>query len=320
MMKIAITARNYSTQNPEAAEMLRAAGLDIADFTALQMGVGTPEADVISAIGDADLLIAGVEPISAEVLRACPRLRFISRRGIGYDAIDIAACTRAGIRVARTTGVVEGAVAEHVMAFLLCWGRDIAAQNAVMHTGVWNRVLMPGIKGRRLGLFGFGGIGKEIAKRAVPFGMQVFYTCRHPDPRWDEEYHVTYVDRDTLFHECDYISLNVPLSSETRGLIGAHDFSLMKPDAVFINISRAPLVNEPALKQALEECRIRGACIDVFDHEPCTDSIFLNCPNVILTPHTASFTAETFTAMNITAAQNVLDFLSGSLKEKMLVN
>ena len=312
-MKLVITARDFSATGASAMALLREAGWEITDYSGESLGPGTDPALVAERIGGADAAIIGLEPLNAAVLRRCPRLKIVSRRGIGYDSIDLAACRTHGVAAVRAVGTVEAAVAEHVMAYVLHFARHVAAQSASMHRGEWCRTMMPGAKGRVLGLVGFGGIGKEIARRAVPFGMEVRYFCRHPQAAWAEEYHVSYCDWDTLLSDSDYLSINVPLTERTRGMFGAEEFRRMKRESVLINIARGPIVDVPALRDALLGGLLRGAAVDVFDSEPCTTSPLLDCPNAVLTPHTATYTTENFQAMNLAAARNIIDFFAGTL-------
>ncbi len=315
-MKIVITARNFTNYDRAAVESLRACGHEIIDLTEQNFTIATPESEMVAALSDAQAAICGLEPITDHVLAHCPKLELVSRRSIGYDSIDLDACRTHGVAVTRLTGMVEGAVAEHVMAYILYFAKRIDLQNASMQRGEWVRVMTPGAKGRTLGLVGFGGIGKEIAKRATAFGMRVIYTCRHPNPAWESEFGVTYRDMDSLLAESDYVSLNVPLTDQTRGMFSAPQFEQMKSTAVLINIARGGVVDVSALRRALEDGKIGGAAIDVYESEPCTDSPLVGCDKAVLTPHTAPFTSENFIAMNNRAAQNVLDFFAGTLDEK----
>ena len=315
-MKIVITARNFTNYDRAAVESLRACGHEIIDLTEQNFTIATPESEMVAALSDAQAAICGLEPITDHVLAHCPTLELVSRRSLGYDSIDLDACRAHGVAVTRLTGMVEGAVAEHVMAYILYFAKRIDLQNASMQRGEWVRVMTPGAKGRTLGLVGFGGIGKEIAKRATAFGMRVIYTCRHPNPAWESEFGVTYRDMDSLLAESDYVSLNVPLTDQTRGMFSAPQFEQMKSTAVLINIARGGVVDVSALRRALEDGKIGGAAIDVYESEPCTDSPLVGCDKAVLTPHTAPFTSENFIAMNNRAAQNVLDFFSGTLDEK----
>ena len=316
-MKIVVTARNFTALDTSAVQMLEKAGFTVEDHSAEGYGTGTTQAQMAQVLQDADIAITGLEPVGREVLAACPKLKMVSCRSVGYDSIDLAACREAGVTVTRITGTVEPAVAEHVLAYMLYLGRNIEEENALLHAGVWQRRMSQGIKNRTLGLVGFGNIGKEIAKRAVPFGMEVLYYCRHPKPEWEAEYQVKYCPFDELLARSDFVSANISLSDSTRGMFGAAEFAKMKPEAVFINIARSGVMDGAALKEALDSGTIRAACVDVFDTEPCMDSPLMQCPNAILTPHTASFTRENFTVMNCCAAQNVLDYRSGCIRPEM---
>lgn len=315
-MKIVITGRNYTTYNTHAMQMLVDAGHEVVDYSAADMGSGTGEDAVYEAVKDADIAVTGLEPYRKTLIDRCPKLRMISRRGIGYDTVDIEACKARGITVARTVGMVEGSVAEQVMAYILYFSRRLDLQNQFMHQGRWERVMTPGAKSRTLGLIGFGGIGKEIARRAAPFGMKIVYYNRHPKEEWESEYGVTYLELDDLLAVSDYVSVNVPLTDSTRGMFDLAMFRKMKRGSRFINIARSPIMDPYALKEVLDNHYLAGAAIDVFNSEPCTDSPLITCPNAVLTPHTAPYTEENFTALNEAAAQNVLDFIAGKLPEK----
>ena len=315
-MKIVITARNFDTSVLEPIKKLKEMGHEVIEAANHDMGTATVEDAIINLAKDADIVIAGLEPYSKKVIENCPNLKMISRRGIGYDSVDVEECKKRGITLAKTAGMVEGAVAEHVMAFVLYFAKEIGNQSKSMHKGEWNRVMVQGAKSRVLGLVGFGGIGKEIAKRAVPFGMKVVYNCRHPKKEWEDEFGVEYRDLDTLLAESDYISVNVPLTDSTRKMFNDEVFAKMKDGSVFINIARGGVMDEYALKRALDSGHLKGAGIDVFEKEPCTDSILISCPNAALTPHTAPYTSENFVEMNRVTVQNVIDFIEGKLPEK----
>lgn len=315
-MVIAVTGRNFDIPNREAIELLEKAGHTVRCANNPNIGTGAASEVVSTAIGDADVVIAGLEPINAEVLDKCPNLKLVSRRGIGYDAVDLEECRKRGIGVIRTVGAVEAAVAEHVLAYILYFARRIDLQTQSMHEGKWVRMNLPGAKSRVLGLVGFGGIGKEIAVRAVACGMEVVYYCRHPQPEWEEQYHVKYMPLDKLLAVSDYVSANVPLTEATTRMFDEPVFAKMKQGSIFINIARGKVMDDVALQRAVASGHLAGAAVDVFDYEPCTDSVLLSCPNIVLTPHTASLTQENFCTMNILAAQNVLAYLAGTIDKK----
>ena len=310
-MKVAILARNYTDE--ESRRLLTDAGFEILDQPQKELGIGAGGLALQAYIRDADAVIAGLEDYSADLLERCPNLKLISRRGIGYDSVDLAACQRLNIAVVRTVGQVEGAVAEHLMALLLHFARNVERESHEMHQGVWHRQMSLGAKNRTLGLVGFGGIGKELARRARAFDMRVLYTCRHPQAAWAETYGVEYAPLDELLKQSDFVAPCVPLTAETEGMFDGAAFQKMKPGSFFLNAARSPIMDVTALKEALESGHLAGAAVDVFPYEPCTDSPLVGVKNAVLTPHTAPFTTENFLQMNRAAAQNVIDHFTGTL-------
>ena len=318
-MRLVVTAGYFNAKDPGVQEIFRSAGIRVTDLTGAGFNPASDPADLARAIEGADAALVGLEPYTAEVIRSSPTLRMISRCGIGYDSVDVSECRRRGVTLARAAGAVEGAVAEHVMAYILHFARRLDLQSAAMHDGRWEKFLPPGAKTRTLGLVGIGGIGREIALRARPFGMRVLYYCRHPETVDAAGLGVTYAPLPELLAQSDYVSVNVPLTAETRGMFGEERYAQMKPGSVFINISRGPVADQEALARALESGRLSGAAIDVYDREPCTDSPLRRCPNALLTPHTASATVENNLLMSRTAAQNVADWARGALRPECRV-
>lgn len=314
-MKVVVTARNFSTDDKTALEMLQDAGFNVEDYSAEDIGSATDEEYIRSLVLDADAVICGPEKISNKAIEESQNLKIVSRRGVGYDSIDVDFCKKNGVAVARALGTVEGSVAESVMAYILYFARRIDLQSESMNRGEWKRIMTPGAKNHTLGLIGFGGIGREIAKRAVPFGMDVLYYCRHPK----DEFGAHYAELDELLRESDYVSINVPLNESTVNMIDEKAIAKMKDGAILINTSRSKIVDTNALADALKSGKLSGAAIDVFDNEPCTDSPLVGLPNVVLTPHTAPFTKENFREMNNRAAKSVIEFFNGTLDSRYLI-
>lgn len=177
-MKVVVTTKDFCE---EAKHYLESEGFEVVLRNRLGIGAGAPDDVLYPVVEDANAIIAGTETYRPELLTRLSNLKLISRNGIGYDAINLDALRKEGIGLTRTKGFVEGAVAEQVMAYILYFARRVDLQSADMHDHSWNSRLMPGAKNRTLGLVGFGGIGTEVAKRAVPFGMKVIYFCRQPD-------------------------------------------------------------------------------------------------------------------------------------------
>ncbi len=315
-MNIVITTANFCD---EALEKLKSLGFNAWRYSGKPLGAGAPDDEVFEAIKEADIIIAGTETYRASLLGKLNRLKLISRNGIGYDAIDTEALAKEGIGLTRTVGFVEGAVAEHVMAYILYFARRIDEQNRLMHEHHWSKVLQPGAKGHTIGLVGFGGIGKEIARRAAPFKMKILYYCRHPKATENKEFNASYVSLDRLLAESDYVVACVPLTESTYHFFDEKTISQMKEGSCLINIARGPVVDEIALVKSLKSGHLAHCAVDVYPHEPCTNSPLLGCPGAVLTPHTASSTVENSREMNFAAVDNAINYLAGKIDSKFVV-
>ncbi len=298
--------------------MLEESGFVLHDYskTALHMDKET----YIQTFQDADAIIAGVEPLDEEVLSRLPNLKIISRRGVGYDTVDLNAAKAHNICVTRTAGVLEYALAELVISYMLTFARKIPVMDQNMRNHRWEKPLGMELRGATLGIFGMGGIGRELARLANVFGMNILYHNRRRNERAEQELGVQYVSFEELLKQSDFLSINAPLTEQTRGVFDFAALSQMKKTAYLINTARGPLVDTPSLVKALEQGVIAGAATDVYDSEPCTDTPLSNLPNTLLTPHCGPFTAGTFKAMNDAAAKNIIDFFAGHVEEKNLVS
>jgi phosphoglycerate dehydrogenase-like enzyme len=253
----------------------------------------TPEA----AARDADFLLVATCPVTAEVLAAAPRLRLVQHQGVGYDNIDLRAAARAGVPVALTPEGTFTPVAEHVLLLVLALYRRLGAAHAALREGRWLQwELRSGsfdLLGKCMGIVGLGSIGREVAKRARAFECRLLYTDVAPLPREVEEsLGVEYRPLDDLLAEADVVTLHVPLTPATRGLIGERELARMKPTALLINTARGPLVDEDALYRALVSGRLLGAGLDVFAREPPGDHPLLKLESVVATPHVAAGTRD----------------------------
>ena len=311
-MKVVISARNFAFDGCGAADLLRKHGFEVADVSDKVM---KSDAEYYEEIKDADAVINAFEPMSRELLEKCEKLRLISVRGVGYDYIDADACRDLKIAISRTVGTVGEAVSELAMGYMLHFAREIPRQNSTMQNGKWERIMTEGLFGKTLGIIGFGEIGKALARKANAFGMNVLYNCKMPKDASEG----TFATLNTIYENSDYVVLALPLTDETRGMIDKAALSKMKNSTVLINVARAGIADNGAIKEAVENGIIRGAAADVYEAEPCTDSVLKGNENIILTPHTAPFTKNNFIAMNTLAAQNVISFFNNSIDEKYLV-
>ncbi len=272
--------------------------------------------DLLSALGEVEgLLGSAMLPIDAEVLASAPRLRVVSNFGVGFDNVDVAAATERGIVVCNTPGVLSDAVADLTMALVLSLARRLLEAERFVREGRWRpgqpMALGADVRGRTLGIVGLGRVGREVARRAHAFGMQVCFSDLFQEAG-KEEGPLNYRELDDLLRESDFVTLHVNLTDETRGLIGARELGLMKPTAYLINTARGQIVDQAALVAALSEERIAGAALDVLEREPpAPDDPILQLPNVLVLPHIGSATTETRRAMLDLAVENLLVGLRG---------
>ena len=279
--------------------------------------VRLPAAQVVEACREIEGLVASGTPVGAEVVEQAPHLRVVSTVGVGYDNIDVEACTRRRIMVTNTPGVVTEATADLSFALLMAVARRLVEADRYVREGnwrywQWGNMWGTNPSGRTLGILGFGRIGQAVARRARGFSMRILYhSVDRPTPEQEQELGAHYVDRETLLREADFLSIHVPLAPDTHHLISATELALMKPTAFLINTSRGKVVEEAALVEALQSKRLAGAALDVFEFEPQIHPALPAMPNVILTPHMGTATGETRLAMAMMAAENLLAALAG---------
>ena len=259
--------------------------------------------------------------IDADFIAACPNLKIISTMAVGYDNINIAAANARNIRVGNTPGVLTETTADLIWALLMAAARRIAESDNYVRDGEWKTwgpmtLLGQDVHGATLGIIGLGRIGLEVAKRARGFGMKILYYSRtRKTPEQERDLGLEYVDRMTdLLSWSDFISLHVPLTPETKRLIGAAEFGMMKKTAVFVNASRGAVVDQAALYEALRDGTIFSAGLDVTVVEPIPmDDPLLTLPNLVIAPHIGSASYPTRRTMALMAADNLLAGLRGEL-------
>jgi glyoxylate reductase len=257
------------------------------------------------------------DTIDGPLLDRLPKLRVVSNFAVGYDNIDVPAATERGVLVCNTPDVLTDATADATWSLLLAAARRIPEAQQYVREGrwqTWGPLLLLGreVSGATIGIVGLGRIGKEVAKRARGFGMQILAYDPYVDAAFAEEYGVAYVPLDQLLAESDFVTLHVALTEETEHLIGADQFRRMKPTSILINASRGPVVVTDALVEALQSGGILAAALDVTDPEPLpADHPLVTMPNCIVVPHTASATVQTRDRMADLAARNLLAGLRG---------
>ena len=277
-----------------------------------------PREDLLKRVADKEGLVCLLtEKVDDELLTGAPKLRIASTVSVGYDNIDVAACTKHKVVATNTPGVLDDTTADFAWTLLMAIARRLLEGDAWMRSGTWpgwdlDQLVGGDIWGKTLGVLGFGRIGRGVARRSRGFEMRVLYSdAVRASAEVEKELNAEFVDRDRLFRESDFISVHVPLLPDTRHLISKDNLEKMKRTAFLVNTSRGPVVDEAALAEALENKKIAGAALDVFEHEPKVHPALLMRKDVILTPHIASASVETRTKMAVMAANNVVALFEG---------
>jgi lactate dehydrogenase-like 2-hydroxyacid dehydrogenase len=262
-------------------------------------------------------IILLTERINDDVLSHCPELKIVSNVAVGYDNIDVGACTRRGIMVTNTPGVLDDTTADFTWALLFATARRVVEADQYLRSSKWKgwglmQFLGYDVHHKVLGICGLGRIGQRVARRAKGFDMRILYTdAIRMSGSIEEELGARFVDKATLLKESDFVTLHVPLIPETTHYISAAQLGLMKPTAILINASRGPVVDEKALVKALQQGKIAGVGLDVYEKEPQVEPALLQMDNVVLVPHIASASRETRLKMATMAAENLIAGLTG---------
>jgi glyoxylate reductase len=283
-----------------------------------------PREEVLRRVKDKEGLICLLtEKINDELLRAAPKLRIAANVAVGFDNVDVAACTKRGVVATNTPGVLDETTADFAWTLLMAAARRLGEGEALARSGNWkgwdlDQLVGTDVWGKTLGIVGFGRIGRAVARRASGFQMKVIYTDAVRAPaEVERDLRVEFREMNALLAESDFISVHVPLLPETRGLFDAPKFHRMKPTAFLINTSRGPVVDEAALVAALESGKIAGAGLDVYENEPFIHP-GLKRANVVLAPHIASASLETRTKMACIAAENIVALFQGQRPANVL--
>jgi len=279
----------------------------------VQAKAGTPEA-IIEVARNADAILTTYTKVTTEVVQALTKCKIIARFGIGVDNVDIDMATKKGIVVTKVPDYCIDEVSDHAMALLLALVRKIPYSNKLVQGGRWEMpavVPIARLRGRTLGLVGFGRIPQLVAPKAQSFGIKVITYDPYMPKEVIARAGVRPVEFEELVKSSDYISLHCPLGPQTKHLMNAKVFVMMKPSAYLINTGRGPLVEESALAAALDKGQLAGAALDVVENEPPTDSSILGRDNVIITPHIAFYSEEALLDLQTKAAEEVVCVLSG---------
>jgi D-3-phosphoglycerate dehydrogenase len=268
--------------------------------------------ELIPLVKEADGFIAGLDQVDASVIEAAGRLKVIARYGVGIDRVDVPAATRRGIVVANTPGANSAAVAELAIALMLALGRDLCRADRAIRRGEWLRVTGVGLRGKAVGLVGFGAIGREVALRLKAFGCRVLAFDPYVKPEALEGLGIERAGLNELLAQSDFVSLHASLTAGTAGMVDHSFLNKMKPGSFLVNTARGELVDEGALKTALEEGRLRGAALDCFREEPPpVHHPLFSLPQFLATPHMAAHTDEAVHTMGWMSVEACLAVLRG---------
>lgn len=283
-----------------------------------------PDELALRAAGKEGILCCLTDAIDAKLLAAAPNLKAVANIAVGYNNIDVAACTARGVMVTNTPGVLDDSTADFAWALMMAAARRVAELDATIRAGKWTHWQLKqwmgiDVHGATLGIIGMGRIGQAIARRATGFDMPVLYCNRTQLPAVVEKrLNARWVSKGELLAQADFVVLQLPYSKETHHLIGAPELATMKPSAILVNTARGGVVDDEALIDALRSGRIRAAGLDVFEGEPRLNPGFLTLDNAVLAPHVASSTDATRARMAMTAAKNLVAALSGAVPPNLL--
>ncbi len=277
--------------------------------------------ELIEKIGDFDaVVVRSRTKITKDVIDAASKLKIIARAGVGVDNIDVNAATEKGIMVINAPESTSISVAEHTMGLILALARKISIADKSTKEGRWEKNKFMGIElnGKILGIIGMGRIGSQVATRAKAFGMEILVYDPYISEEFGQKLGVTITDLETLLRKSDIVTIHVPLTPETRNLIDEDELELMKEDAFIINCARGGIVNEKALYKALQDKKIGGAALDVFENEPPNQNPLLRLDNVIVTPHLGASTAEAQRDAAVIVAGEIKKFFEGEQPKNVI--
>jgi len=308
MPKVLITTVPFGEKNRLPLELLENAGID---YLINPLNKKLTEEELMELIPEFDMMIAGTEPITCRVMEQAPRLRLISRVGVGLDSVDLPAARRRGIRVAYTPEAPAPAVAEFTLGLILALLRSIHISNALMHENQWKRIFGRRLAEITLGIIGVGRIGGRVLRRIKPFGTpRILANDIMPDDGLSREFKLEWVTKEAIYSQADVITLHVPMTPLTKNMIRKEQLLSMKPDALLVNTSRGGIVNEKDLYEVMSAGHLGGAAIDVFEREPYSGNLG-EIERCLLTSHMASMSIDCRSRMEIESTEEVIRFHLG---------
>jgi D-3-phosphoglycerate dehydrogenase len=309
MNRVLVTARIFGHLSDGSFDIFKKSGFEVVHNP--YRGKRLLENELVELIGGIHALLTGVDQVTAKVIHAAEQLKVISKFGTGVDNIDVKAATQRGIIVTNAPGMNSDAVADMAFSLILAIARKVPFAFDQVKEGRWPLIVGTEIWRKTLGVIGLGQIGKRVAIRAGGFKMRVLAHEIDPDNKFVREHGIQLVPLNQLLQESDFVSIHVPLISETENLIQKDQLEMMKPTAFLINTARGGIVDENELYEALQSGKIAGAAFDVLQEEPPTERRLAELENFIITPHISPFTKEAIEKAERLSAQNIIDVLEG---------
>lgn len=307
-MKALITTVPFGDKNKLPLELLEGAGIE---FLINPLNKKLTEQELGELATDVDVIIAGTEPITEYVMDRAPKLRMISRVGIGLDSVDLLAARSRGVKVSYTPDAPSPAVAELTIGLMIDLLRAVHVSNSQLHRGVWHRHFGRRIANTSIGIIGVGRIGTRVLNRLTAFGTpRLLVNDILPNSELNRKFKLEWVDKETLFREADLVTLHVPLTLKTKNMVRREQLQLMKPDAMIINTSRGGIINENDLYEVMRDGHLSGAAVDVFCHEPYSGNL-QEIERCILTAHMGSMSIDCRARMEIEATEEAIRFCKG---------
>ena len=307
-MKVLISTVPFARRDVTPLQTLSNAGID---YVVNPLGRKFKREELYREIANYDGLIAGTEVIDKKIIKRAENLKIIARVGIGLDNVDLIAARDSGVQVCYTPDAPSPAVAELTVAMMLTMLRQVHVSNQQMHSGVWHRYFGRRLSQCSVGIIGVGRIGKRVLKLLSGFDIENIYVNDIDNKvALEESDRIVFTDKESMYEQADIISIHVPLTEETRSMIGDREFSIMKEDAIVVNTSRGGIIDETALFNALNANQISGAAIDVFETEPYEGNL-KQLENCLLTAHMGSMSVDCRTQMEIEATEDTVRFLKG---------
>jgi D-3-phosphoglycerate dehydrogenase len=300
-------------ENPDSLKAFGEADIEV---VRLPVEDGWDSEKLTKSLSEADGCIIIGYKITGAMMDRCPRLRVISRTGVGVESVDLREATRHGIAVTNIAGTDHDSVADATICLLLDMARGFYKAYENVKAGRWKGVFGTELAGKTIGIVGTGRVGKETARRARGFKLDILACDVAPDDNFARKHDVTYTSLDDLLRKSDFVCLNCALTPANTGMIDRRALALMKPNAYLINTARGGLIDEAALLEALRDKRIAGAALDVLVNEPDTSSPFLHFDNVMITPHMGGSSREAGARVAAVAVQNVIEVLKGTRPQR----